>query len=411
MNLRFGTSGWSYNEWVGPFYDKKKGMFTRYSELFNTTEINSTFYAYPRASMIKGLYRNSPSEFIFAAKMPQEITHKKKLRLSKGVKDDLERFLNLMQPLAEKLGPILIQLPPSFNYEEDVDALEEFLQVLPSNYHFAVEFRHPSWMRPETWKILQNHNVAYTIVDEPLLPPEIKVTADFAYIRWHGHGSPTWYNYDYKTEELRSWVPRIKSLARKVKWVYGYFNNHFYWQVRKGDLKWGYPGAVKNVIELLDMLEAATEEQKKVLERITKWQETKPKVDKTKPIEEFIKTEEMGVINLLQRFMDNSRLRRAEKIKDEEIKIIEYSENYITAKIRKYTIKIDLKNKELKHDCADWNKGLNRKRMCKHLGKLFLTIPENRASSILKDILKQKEKWRFETILKEKKGDHAGEVI
>jgi len=142
-------------------------------------------------------------------------------------------------------------------------------------------------------------------------------------------------------------------------------------------------------------------EQKKVLERIIKWRETKPKVEETKPIEHFIKTEKMDVIELILRFMDKGRLRRAEKIKDEEIKIIEDSENSIKAIIREYTIEIDLKNKELRHDCADWSKGLNRKRMCKHLGKLFLTLPKEKAYSILKKIWKQKEKWMFGTIINE----------
>ena len=203
--------------------------------------------------------------------MPRLITHKKRLRLSEGVKDDLERFLDLMRPLAEKLGPILIQLPPSFAYNRDASALGEFLGILPSNFQFAVEFRHLSWMRRETWDMLSRHNVAYTIVDEPLLPPELKVTADFAYIRWHGHGSPTWYNYDYKIEELQSWVPRVKTVSEKAKWVFGYFNNPFYWQVMKGDSKWGYPGAVKNLVEMMERLGRATEEQRKALEQITQW--------------------------------------------------------------------------------------------------------------------------------------------
>ena len=129
MELILGTSGWSYDEWVGPFYREKQKKFSSYAEFFNTSEINSTFYAYPKEGMIRGLDRYSPPGFIFAAKMPRLITHKKRLRLDLSVEDDLERFTELMMPLAEKLGPILIQLPPSFTYHRDGQALEEFLEV------------------------------------------------------------------------------------------------------------------------------------------------------------------------------------------------------------------------------------------------------------------------------------------
>ena len=191
------------------------------------------------------------------------------------MEDDLERFVDLMQPLAEKLGPILIQLPSSFTYSRDGQALEEFLGVLPPNHQFAVEFRHLSWMRPETWEMLSRNGVAYTIADELLLPPELHVTADSAYIRWHDHGSPTWYSYDYSPEELQRWVPRVREVARQTRRVYGYFNNHFRWQVARGEDRWGYPGAAKNLIEMLEMLEMATDKQRGVLKRINQWRERK----------------------------------------------------------------------------------------------------------------------------------------
>jgi len=184
LELILGTSGWSYGEWVGPFYEGKKGMFSRYAEVFGTAEINSTFYRYPTQGMIRGLYRYSPPGFILAAKVPRLITHEKRLRLYRGVREDLDCFLGLMSPLAEKLGPLLIQLPPSFAYDKDAAALEELLEILPSNHEFAVEFRHLSWMKPETFQMLKRYGAAYTIVDEPLLPPETHVTADFAYVRW-----------------------------------------------------------------------------------------------------------------------------------------------------------------------------------------------------------------------------------
>jgi len=91
-----------------------------------------------------------------------------------------------------KLGCVLVQLPPSIEF--DLELLEKFLEVLPTNFRFAVEFRDVSWLREETWRLLEKHRVAYTIVDEPLLPPDMHVTTDIAYIRWHGRGRRPWYN-------------------------------------------------------------------------------------------------------------------------------------------------------------------------------------------------------------------------
>jgi len=202
-NIILGTSGWSYEEWVGPFYTERKRMFSEYARVFKTSEINSTFYAYPNPGMVYGLTRGSPKDFVFAAKLPKLISHTKKLDPGKGVQADLERFLDLMKPMnqAGKLGSILIQLLPEFNFNE-IETFSKFLALLPESYRFAVEFRNVSWVRDETWKLLREHNVAYTIVDEPLLPPKLVFTADFAYIRWHGRHSRPWFDYRYSEKEL-----------------------------------------------------------------------------------------------------------------------------------------------------------------------------------------------------------------
>jgi len=147
MSLMLGTSGWSYDEWVGPFYDKKSGMFTSYSKVFGTTEINSTFYSHPTERLVTGWARTAPPGFIFASKLPQVITHDKWLRLEEGVEEDLWKYIHLMQPLGEKLGPILIQLRPMFNYDSNIGDLENFLEILPRNQEWAIEFRHESWLR------------------------------------------------------------------------------------------------------------------------------------------------------------------------------------------------------------------------------------------------------------------------
>ena len=162
-----------------------------------------------------------------------------------------------MRPLkdAEKLGPLLIQLPPSFKH--DIPLLEEFFTTLPQDFSFACEFRHPSWLRDDTWRIMEKYGVASVIVDEPLLPPEAKVTADFAFIRWHGRGKRPWYNYRYSLDELKPWVKKVEEVENQVKTVYGFFNNHFH----------GF--AVANSLQMLRLMGRITPEQevmeKKVL--------------------------------------------------------------------------------------------------------------------------------------------------
>ena len=392
MSLVLGTSGWSYNEWVGPFYDERSRMFTRYSEVFRTSEINSTFYRYPTPTMVRGWYRTAPPGFIFAAKLPQLITHDKGLRLEEGIQEDTERFIDIMKPLAEKLGPILIQLPPGFKYGEDAERLESYLETLPRNYEWAVEFRHRSWMRAETWEMLSNHGVAYTIVDEPLLPPEAHVTADLAYIRMHGRGLRPWYNYDYKLEELEEWVPKVKETMERAEKVYAYFNNHF------------KANAVKNAVEMLQLLNMATPEQVKVLKKIKEHGVEKPQEMVIKPLESFIKKvvedddeeEGLSVADLLMRFTSSSRLQRAEEIADDELVIKKRTGKDIEAKIRDYSIEIDVKGRVIRHDCDDWQKGLGMKRMCKHVDKLFLSLPKEQAREILTEVWEEKDKWRFE---------------
>ncbi|MDV3244889.1 MAG: DUF72 domain-containing protein [Nitrososphaerales archaeon] len=228
--LLIGTSGWSYNEWVGAFYPSSTtNKLSFYSKIFDTAEIDSTFYAPPSRGLVLGWTRNTPDGFVFSAKLPQTITHEKKLDLKKGAEGELLRFLSLMKPLMTngKLGPVLIQLPPSYSYSGDFGKLKSFLGVLPEDVKFAVEFRHHSWLREEVWSLLRDRNVANVIVDEPLLPPETVVTADFAFIRWHGRGQRPWYNYRYTEGELLGWAPKVKEVTSRVGKTYGYFNNHF----------------------------------------------------------------------------------------------------------------------------------------------------------------------------------------
>lgn len=224
-------------------------------------EIDSTFYAYPSKGMILGATRNTPPGFVFSAKLPKLITHEKTLDLEKGVKEDLFRFLHLMKPLIDdgKLGPLLIQLPPSFAYSGGFRKLQGFLGVLPTDLSFAAEFRNKSWLKKDdVVGLLKGHNVAMTTVDEPLLPADTTTTADFAFVRWHGRGERPWYNYRYRQDELQGWSKKVEAIATKTKKLYGYFNNHFR----------GY--AVENSLMMMELLGSANATQRKVLSQVSK---------------------------------------------------------------------------------------------------------------------------------------------
>ena len=169
--------------------------------------------------------------------------------LKKNVKTDLELFLDLMRPLqlSGKLACLLIQLPPKYTYNPE--NLEEFFKLLDPTFRYAVEFRNITWLLPETvtFKLLEKYRVVYTIVDEPILPPEIHLTTDFAYFRWHGKGEDIWFDYKYNEKELDAWIPVVQATSNKVKKVYGYFNNHFH----------GY--APENCLQLIEKLGLSNE--------------------------------------------------------------------------------------------------------------------------------------------------------
>jgi uncharacterized protein YecE (DUF72 family) len=260
-NVLLGTCGWSYTEWEEKIYIKgEKHKLRAYSRVFPTVEIDSTFYRYPSKGTVMGWLRYSPSNFVFSAKLPKVITHDKKLGLKGSVQADLHAFLRIMEPLQlnGKLGCLLIQLPPSYDFNPE--NLESFFKLLLPQFRYAVEFRNLSWMREETWELLKRHNIVYTNVDEPLLPPEMHVTSDIAYFRWHGHGENPWFNYLYRENELEPWISKVLAASNDVKMVYGYFNNHFH----------GY--AAENCLSLIEKLLGLTPRQEEARKRISKKQ-------------------------------------------------------------------------------------------------------------------------------------------
>jgi len=254
--LYFGCAGWSYKEWIGPLYDPGKSMLQQYSAVFDTVELNSSYYKIPDEGTILGLARHTPRGFMFSAKVNQKFTHDLRLKLDENTRDALEKFAQLFDPLLtqDRLGCFLIQLPPSLKRNDRL--LEDFLAALPHRYDYVVEFRHKSWLDDPTWRTLSKYQAAYCVVDEPLLPPEIHITSSIGYVRWHGHGEQPWYNYRYTQAQLQEWVPRINEIRQNTKKTFGIFNNHFH----------GY--APENCIQIMKMLGISQPNHQKTLRRL-----------------------------------------------------------------------------------------------------------------------------------------------
>jgi uncharacterized protein YecE (DUF72 family) len=378
-----GTSGWSYKEWIGPFYTKMdKSMLRAYTKIFKTVEIDSTFYRYPSKGTIMGWTRYSPEGFIYTAKLPGLITHEKKLEPARGIEEDLRKFLELMEPLSlsGKLGCILIQLPPRFDFRPK--QLEDFFKLLPTHIKFAVEFRDLSWMRSGTWALLEKYKVAYTIVDEPLLPPEVHLTSQIAYFRWHGHGTRPWYNYRYGTEELEPWVPRVQEIANNVEKVYGYFNNHYH----------GY--AVENCLQIMEMAGALEPKQIEIKNRIESYRKAAAQTTYS-TLEAFAAPKNMNCDSLMNYFVPTERLKRAKQTPDSDLTITKQVSERFEARLREYHIVIDTREKIILHDCADWERVSSTKKLCKHIAKLLLSIDRDKASEILRDLYQHEEAWQF----------------
>ena len=225
-NVLLGTSGWDYPEWTGRVYPPHgvRDRLRYYASRFATVEVNSTFYRLPPVAVAESWARRTPGGFRFAAKFPQAITHDRRLV---GTAEELKRFLAVVRPLqtAGKFAAALLQLPPSLKFEPAT--VRGFYESLPPDLPVAVEFREPSWLEPQSFDLLREFRLAYTVVDEPMLPIRLETTARFAYVRWHGHGREVWYDYTYSAEELAAWVPRVRELSERVPEVYGFFNNHF----------------------------------------------------------------------------------------------------------------------------------------------------------------------------------------
>jgi uncharacterized protein YecE (DUF72 family) len=234
-NLYLGTQGWSYDSWVGSFYPPgttSSAWLEVYSSQFNSVELDTTFYAVPRANTIAGWYQRTPEEFRFTAKLPQVITHEKMLA---NCRPETIAFLDAMTGLGEKLGPLLLQMPPSFSASQ-ADALTTFVRALPTGFRYALEIRHRSWLTTETLPkllaLLQKQGVALCLVQHAWMPKLDEITAPFTYIRWLGRREDI-PDTDYsrvridRDAQIAAWAEQVARYLRAGVIVYGYFNNHY----------------------------------------------------------------------------------------------------------------------------------------------------------------------------------------
>jgi len=221
MRVYVGTSGWVYDDWHGLFYPRdlpRSRWFEFYNRHFDTVELNNTFYRLPTEKAVATWCQRSSPDFIYAVKASRAITHIKKLR---NAGEYVAGFIQTVQPLGQKLGPLLYQLPPGMSRNDAV--LEPFLELLPADLHHVVEFRHESWFDEAVFSLLGKHRVGFCIYDMPGFTTPLAVTADFAYLRFHG--SEQMYGSCYSGSEIDDWARKIAELGRGLTSVYAYFNN------------------------------------------------------------------------------------------------------------------------------------------------------------------------------------------
>jgi len=234
--ILIGTSGYSFRDWVGPFYPsgtRAKDFLPYYARHFGTVEVNSTYYGIPRPEVLARMADKTPEHFRFVVKLNQAMTHDRSLD-SNVVRD----FQAAIEPLkrAGKYDGLLAQFPWAFRRTPENRRFLASLRDRLATEPLFVEFRHDSWLTSGLEGSLREHGMGFCAVDEPrlshLMPPVAMVTSDDAYVRFHGRNEAAWwgggahrYDYDYRREELEEWVSKIRELADRARRVYLFFNN------------------------------------------------------------------------------------------------------------------------------------------------------------------------------------------
>jgi uncharacterized protein YecE (DUF72 family) len=219
--IHVGCSGWHYEDWRGRVYPAglaRTRWLAYYSGIFDTVELNNTFYRLPSEPAIARWSEITGSEFVFSVKGSRYITH---IRRLEGVEAAVKEFMQRLTTLGSKLGPVLWQLPPRMS--RDDRRLETFLRLLPRTPRTVIEFRHVSWRNDDVYSMLRSYGVAACLVDTPDFRSPAIATTDFIYVRFHG--VDRLYSGSYEDEQLERWAVNIRELSQGKRPVYAYFNN------------------------------------------------------------------------------------------------------------------------------------------------------------------------------------------
>ena len=258
MDIFVGTAGYSYDDWIGPFYPdstSKRDFLDFYAQQFRLVEVNYTYYRMPNARTLAAMSDKTGPDFQFIIKANSAMTHQRDASPA-----DFTDFAAALQPLqeADKIGGVLAQFPYSFYANsENVGYLRRFRENLP-DVPVVIEFRNRQWITKKTFEFLRGLDFGFCCVDQPrfdsLVPPVAEVTSDIGYLRFHGRNHQKWFNHDeawerydylYSEEELGEWLQKVADMTEQAETVYVVFNNHYQGQ------------AVQNALQFTEMLQAA----------------------------------------------------------------------------------------------------------------------------------------------------------
>ena len=219
--VRVGCSGWQYKHWRGNFYPTElplKRWFEHYTGVFDTVEINNSFYRLPEAATFADWAARAPREFLFAVKASRFLTHMKKL---KDPEEPVDRFFSRARSLGQRLGPVLYQLPPG--WAVDPGRLAHFLSILPRDVIHVIEFREPSWYTSQVYALLERHAVSLCLHDMPGSATGRVRVGPHVYVRFHGASGR--YDGSYPDGRLAEWAGWLQQSAGKGTQSFVYFNN------------------------------------------------------------------------------------------------------------------------------------------------------------------------------------------
>jgi uncharacterized protein YecE (DUF72 family) len=211
VKVRAGTSGFSYTEWKGSFYPEdlsNDAMLGFYADHFGAVEINNTYYRMPKDSVLENWAAQVPEAFRFVLKANRRITHFKRLKGS--ATEDMEYFWSQAVTLEDRLGPVLVQLPP--NFKKDVERLQAFLADIPAGVRPALEFRHASWLDDDVYDVLRRRNAALVIAQTEEAETPLVATADWGYLRLR--------KVEYDAGEVEAWAERVGEQAWDEAYVF-----------------------------------------------------------------------------------------------------------------------------------------------------------------------------------------------